>query len=257
MRWLYQDVLRGGDRRRRIVWGARLERVRDRLRSPKRADAIDDRIPKQTHGQTALEITWTAIPLVTVLVLFWLTFNTINSSPGERAAEPGVSRPSPAFRWQWRSTTRRPRSSRHRHAADTEARGPGRRAGPRDDVTSRRQRTRSTCRRSCSSATRSPVDNRFDFRVEVRGHTRGECAEFCGVFHTQMQFTVRAVPRPNSRHGSRSNGDRSADRAPRAVDAIAQRPRATSLNRSTAFPRPSPRRSAIPRSRAGGDALTG
>jgi cytochrome c oxidase subunit II len=57
-------------------------------------------LPKQTHGSTPLEITWTVLPLVLVIVLFVYTFvvqNDITQNP-----TPGVSVNVLGFQWGWR-----------------------------------------------------------------------------------------------------------------------------------------------------------
>src|ERR1700693_2298105 len=59
----------------------------------------DDRLPDQLHGHTLVEILWTAIPTVIVLVLFvWstLTLGTIQPNP-----TPAVTVEVTGFQWQW------------------------------------------------------------------------------------------------------------------------------------------------------------
>ena len=63
----------------------------------------DDELPTQTHGNNRLELIWTAIPTVIVLVLFVFTIqaqNKVLDSPGE--ADVNVT--ATAFQWSWRFT---------------------------------------------------------------------------------------------------------------------------------------------------------
>ena len=59
----------------------------------------DDRLPSQSDGNVHIEVVWTAIPLITILILFLLTVMTLGSVD---AVEPGgVNIKVVAFRWQW------------------------------------------------------------------------------------------------------------------------------------------------------------
>ncbi len=152
-----------------------------------------DRIPKQTHGNTALELTWTAIPLVTVLVLFWLTFQTINSVQAT-SPEPGVKVHVAAFRWQWRfDYTDRGVSVIGPTEAAPELVVP---VGEPVHVTLESVDVAHSFYVPAFLFKRDAIPgivNSFDFRVETPGTYPGQCAEFCGALHTQMRFTVRAV----------------------------------------------------------------
>jgi cytochrome c oxidase subunit II len=65
----------------------------------------DDALPRQTHGNNLLEITWTAIPLVIVTALFLLSWQGIQrvnaqSGEGEQVRLIRVE----GFQWQWNFT---------------------------------------------------------------------------------------------------------------------------------------------------------
>ena len=57
--------------------------------------------PAQTHGDVRIEALWTVIPLVTVLVLFGLTVQTLGKVDAKGTG--GVNLHVTAFRWQWQA----------------------------------------------------------------------------------------------------------------------------------------------------------
>ncbi len=60
----------------------------------------DDELPPQIHGSNKLEIIWTAIPIMIVLALFvvsWQTLNTIDARKENPPVRIGVV----AYQWQW------------------------------------------------------------------------------------------------------------------------------------------------------------
>lgn len=159
------------------------------LRYRRRGDVL----PRQVTGNAALEIAWTAIPLATVLVLFALTFSTINSVQAT-APEPGVKVEVTAFRWQWRFDY----TDRNVSLIGTPEREPVLvvPVGQPIHVT---LTSVDVVHSFYVPAFLFKLDaipgrrNQFDFHVETPGTYPGECAEFCGVFHTGMRFAVRAV----------------------------------------------------------------
>ena len=60
----------------------------------------DDRLPDQLHGNNVVEILWTAIPTVIVLVLFVLSMFTLGRLDA-KAANPPVNIEVTGFQWQW------------------------------------------------------------------------------------------------------------------------------------------------------------
>jgi cytochrome c oxidase subunit II len=153
----------------------------------------DDHVPKQTHGNTALEIAWTSIPLVTVLVLFWFTFQTINSVQAI-SPDPGVEVHVQAFRWQWRfDYTGRDVTVVGSAGEDPELVVP---VNQPIHVTLESVDVNHAFYVPAFLFKRDAIPghvNRFDFTVQTPGIYPGECAEFCGVLHTSMRFSVRAV----------------------------------------------------------------
>lgn len=65
----------------------------------------DDALPRQTHGNNLLEITWTAIPLVIVTALFLLSWQGIQRVNAQSGEDGGVRLIRvEGFQWQWNFT---------------------------------------------------------------------------------------------------------------------------------------------------------
>ena len=63
----------------------------------------DDELPKQTHGNNRLELTWTLIPTVIVLVLFGFTL-AAQDKVLDQSGQADVNLTVTAFQWSWRFT---------------------------------------------------------------------------------------------------------------------------------------------------------
>jgi len=157
----------------------------------------DDRLPEQTHGNTRLELLWTAIPLGLVIFLFVVTMraqSTVLSDP-----------PSPltvdvtAFTWSWQFDYE---GSDRRVIG-----GPGPDNVPElvvpvgvpvhvklrsADVVHSFYVPRALFKRQAIPGT----TNQFDMTFQRVGLYHGQCAQFCGIAHSDMLFRVRVVP-PN------------------------------------------------------------
>jgi cytochrome c oxidase subunit 2 len=169
-----------------IVWGATTWAI---LRYRRR----DDRLPPQTAGNFRVEFAWTAIPLLTVLVLFGFTYATLGSVQAQ-APKPAIQVDVEAFRWQWRFE--------YPDQGITIV-------GLLDQNPELVVPVGETIRVTLTSADVNhsfyvpaflyKLDaipghpNTFEFTVAEAGTYRGQCAELCGVFHDQMLFGVRAV----------------------------------------------------------------
>jgi cytochrome c oxidase subunit 2 len=169
-----------------IVWGLATWAL---LRYRRRGDAI----PNQVHGNTRLELLWTAIPLVTVIGLFALTYQTINNVQAV-SPDPGVNVHISAFRWQWRFDYTDAKVT----VTGTVERAPEL-VVPVGEPVHVTLDSVDVAHSFYVPALLYKLDaipgivSHFDFHVETPGTYPGQCAEFCGALHTQMKFTVRAV----------------------------------------------------------------
>ena len=161
----------------------------------RRRPGDEDRLPPQIGHITWLEVVWTALPIVTILVLFALTLSTLGKVDALAAAPP-VTVNVTAFRWQWRFDY-----------AGTNVSVAGGPEKPAEMVVPVGEPIHIVL-------TSADVDhsfyvpaflfkrdaipgkpNDFDLTITDPGTYSGQCAEFCGVFHDRMTLTVRAVTR--------------------------------------------------------------
>jgi cytochrome c oxidase subunit II len=152
-----------------------------------------DELPEQTHANIPLEIFYTAVPLVIVVVLFSVSVVTQNRVT-KLSDRPDVRVEVTGFQWQWRF---------HYVREDITIVGdldhPPTLVLPVD--------------RTARLALRSPdvihsffvpaflekrdlipgVDNQIDVRPNRVGRFVGHCAEFCGLAHDRMGFDVETM----------------------------------------------------------------
>jgi cytochrome c oxidase subunit II len=165
----------------------------------------DDRLPTQVHGNNLVELIWTAIPTVIVLILFVLSTLTLNSI-SKASANPGVTIEVDGFQWQWTF-----------HYLDGDA-------DPTNDVsiTGTRENPPTMAlpvgepvklilvshdvihsfyvpaflvKRDVVPLPEGKDPNVLEFTVSEAGTYAGQCAEFCGDLHAFMTFSVEAMPR--------------------------------------------------------------
>ncbi|MDP9467920.1 MAG: cytochrome c oxidase subunit II [Chloroflexota bacterium] len=165
----------------------------------------DDRLPTQVHGNNLVELVWTAIPTVIVLILFVLSTFTLNSISA-RSDDPGVTIDVDGKQFYWIF-----------HYRDSDA-------DPANDVTitgSIREPAvmglpigepvrlilhsdnvihsffvPSFLVKLDAVPTGDRPPNEMEFTVSEAGTYSGQCAEFCGNLHALMTFSVQAMPRP-------------------------------------------------------------
>jgi cytochrome c oxidase subunit II len=152
-----------------------------------------DELPTQTHGNNRLELTWTLIPTVIVLVLFVLTIQA-QDRVLDRSGRPDVSVTVTAFQWSWRFTYQ----------------GTGAEVlGTPETVPELVVPVGQTIRVKLVSADvvhsfyvpqtlfkRQAIpgtDNVFDLTFEKVGLYHGQCTQFCGLQHPDMVFRVRVL----------------------------------------------------------------
>lgn len=170
-----------------IVWGLISIAI---LRFRRRRD--EAALPPQIEGHTGLEILWTSLPILTVLVLFGFTMLTLGRI--EARAPDAIDVTVTAYRWQWRI-----------EYPTAGVRVEGTPQQPAEMVVPVGRPVHVTLVSTDVAHAfyvpaflfkRDAIPGRttsFDLTVEEAGVYRGQCAEFCGVFHDQMLFTVRAV----------------------------------------------------------------
>jgi cytochrome c oxidase subunit 2 len=154
-----------------------------------------DDVPSQRQYIIPLEIVYTVIPIVIVLVLFGFSY-AVQDDVDALSNNPDVTIDVQGFQWQWQF---------HYRAEDVTVAGvPDRRPvmvlpvneTVRLVLTSRDVNHSFYVPDFLFKRDAIPtVKNQFDLEVEKAGTYRGFCAEFCGLNHARMTFTVRAVSR--------------------------------------------------------------
>lgn len=157
----------------------------------------DETLPAQLHGNNTIEIIWTAIPTVIVMVLF--VFSMITLTEVEARADDPVRIEVEGFQWQW--TFRYP---------DDDVALTGSVAEPPTLYVPVGEPVRLVL--SSSDVNHSfyvpdflikrdliPMaderNNELEFTVSEAGTYSGQCAEFCGTAHADMIFVVEAMER--------------------------------------------------------------
>ena len=152
-----------------------------------------DELPTQTHGNNKLELTWTVIPTVIVLVLFVFTIRAqdkVLDTPGDAQVNVTVT----AFQWSYRFTY---------EGTGAEVVGsPGTvpemvvPVGERvrvklvsADVVHTFYVPQTLFKRQAIPGT----VNQFDLTFDKVGLYHGQCTQFCGLQHTDMVYRVRVV----------------------------------------------------------------
>jgi cytochrome c oxidase subunit 2 len=158
----------------------------------------DDVLPEQLHGNTTVEIIWTAIPTVIVFILF--TFSMITLGDVEaRTENPGATIEVEGFQWQW--------TFRYENGATVT----GSAAEPPELAVPVGEPVRLTLsaldvnhsfyvpdfliKRDLIDFGDGRPANELEFTVTEVGDYSGHCAEFCGTGHADMVFTVKAMTR--------------------------------------------------------------
>jgi cytochrome c oxidase subunit 2 len=157
----------------------------------------DDTLPPQKHYNVPVEVVYTAVPLVIVIILFAITAVTVRTVNRVQAEAPDVTVEVLGFQWQWQFTY-----------PDLGVTVTGNRDAQPELVLPSNSRVR-------FRLTSADVIHAFwipgfrfkrdvipgqeqEFDVEVLDLTgdfpnTGVCAEFCGVDHAYMRFDVRIV----------------------------------------------------------------
>ena len=176
------------------------------LRYRKRSKGDD--LPEQTHGNNLLEIIWTAIPMVTVFVLFIVSTNVLMNDVEAKADEHGAVVDVSAFQFGWTFDYQDPTSldagAGTYESLDVIKTGGGREAAPEMVLpVGEPVLIRLTALDVIHSwyvpaffFKRDAIPgrvNEFELTIERPGTYGGQCAEFCGLSHGNMYFSVEAV----------------------------------------------------------------
>jgi cytochrome c oxidase subunit II len=190
--WLYQLFVVIAAGVLVLVWGLLTWSVL-RYRAGRRPGARPDELPTQTHGNTFVEVAWTAIPIATIALLFAVTVVVLGSIQA-RSSQPAVEIRVDGFRWGWSFSYAR------EGVVVTGSGVPG----PEVVVPAGAPLLFTVSATDVVHSFYVPSflakydaipgrDQQFEVTIEQPGSYGGQCAEFCGILHYQMPFTVRAV----------------------------------------------------------------
>ena len=168
----------------------------------------DDTLPKQVHGNTTVEIVWTVIPSIIVLVLFVVSATTLNKVDAA-TAPPGTMRINiTAFQWQWKFTYP---DLKDKNGTPLSIQGqtglPGQ--GLQEPTLVLELNRPVHFYEESADVIHSffiPVflfkrdvvpglHNNFILTPNRTGTFQGKCAELCGLLHSEMLFWVKIVPK--------------------------------------------------------------
>ncbi len=152
-----------------------------------------DELPKQTHGNNRLELTWTILPLLLVLFLFVVTIRSQDRAIG-LSPRPAVTVDVVAFQWSWRfayegSTAEVVGAPGRIPEMVVPVGQPVRIKLTSADVVHSFYVPRTLFKRQAIPG--HPTE--FDLTFDKTGTFHGQCAQFCGVAHADMEFQVRVV----------------------------------------------------------------
>ena len=162
----------------------------------------DDRLPAQLHGNTLVEIMWTAIP--TVIVLFLFVWSTLTLGTIQAKSNPAVTVEVTGFQWQW---------TFHYLDGDNDPKNDysvtGTPANPpvmglpvgepirvilkSSDVIHSFFVPHFLVKRDVVPFPNGINPNELEFTISDPGTYGGQCAEFCGDLHSKMTFTIQAM----------------------------------------------------------------
>ena len=169
----------------------------------------DDTLPAQTHGNNLVEVIWTAIPTVIVLVLFVLSWQTLNTVDARTTTEVHVRAVAAQFQWQFEyldgPDVAQPDDAHPAPNILFTQIIPGGEAGglalpvgepitislSSPDVIHAFYVPKFLFKRDVVPGKL----NMFEFTIDEPGTYNGQCAELCGTGHGAMRFDVHAMSR--------------------------------------------------------------
>ena len=158
----------------------------------------DEALPPQIHGNNLVEVIWTAIPTAIVLLLFVMSWQTLNTVEAEPPSEVHVRAVAARYQWHFDYLDANGTTLFSQALPVGEEGGMFLPVGEpitvtlkADDVIHAFYVPRFLFKRDAVPG----KENVFSFTVEEPGTYRGQCAELCGAFHGSMIFDVHAIPR--------------------------------------------------------------
>ncbi len=153
-----------------------------------------DELPPQTHGHTALEITWTIIPTILILALgIWSTI-TLFDLDQPPAGSDSLEITAVGHQWWWEFEYPDADGKGKYITTANELRVPVDRAirvNLRSDDVIHSFWIPKLAGKIDLVPTR---ENYMWFQADETGTFYGQCAEFCGIAHAQMRFLVQVLP---------------------------------------------------------------
>ena len=159
----------------------------------------DDVLPEQLHGNNTVELIWTAIPTVIVLILFVFSMITLGVVEAHDEEEGATTVEVEGFQWQW--TFRYENGASQTGSIGSPAvlavpvGEPVRLILKSLDVNHAIFVPDFLLKRDVIDFGDAREPNELTFTVTEEGTYAGQCAEFCGTAHADMIFEVQAMPR--------------------------------------------------------------
>ncbi len=161
-----------------------------------RRKPTDTELPPQIHGNSVLEVIWTVVPTILVLVMFVFSWQTLNKVDAV-SPTPSLTVRAVAAQFQWQFDYLAPDGQTVQFTQQApELDLP---VGVDVHVILRSKDVIHAFYVPKFLFKRDVVpgrENNFDFTIDpadVNQTFRGQCAEFCGTFHSTMLFTVKAL----------------------------------------------------------------
>ncbi len=159
-------------------------------------ERIDEerRMPRQTQYHLPLEVVYTVIPVIIVLVVFFFTVGTENKVDAV-VAHPYTTINVTAFQWGWNFDY--PKLGIAVHGVTLQNPEMVVPVGEPVQIDLRSQDVVHgfyVRQFNFSRYAQPGVLNEFDLTVSRAGTYQGQCTQFCGLYHAQMLFRVKAVP---------------------------------------------------------------
>ena len=169
----------------------------------------DDTLPAQTHGNNLVEVIWTAIPTVIVLVLFVLSWQTLNTVQAQSTSPVNVRAVAAQFQWKFEyldgPDVALPDDAHPAPNVVFTQIIPGGDAGgmvlPVGEPVTISLSSPDVIHAFYVPKFLFKKDvvpgklNTFQFTIEEPGTYNGQCAELCGAGHDAMLFSVHGVTR--------------------------------------------------------------